>query len=326
MRPNPMLGLALAGPLLLLTDVARSQMVRRYSDGAVHVRAPFVRVFVGPNGETSVRAPFVAIDTPGRQQVPHRGTHAMDFHGRPLGKVQSQRTPSDPALLDWQALRRMLRSGAARLEEQLEQTARGKGWKEYLQTDLLCKLVVDDVNRPPDPEAVEALRDALRLYDATGASKRFRMITSLAGFTTVQSALRELVTPPLHRIRRQLADSARELQRALVRLDTGAQWIHHLQLPNEVFIGASSVAPGAPLSPGTKLTSEQDLGRLVDTLARFDAVIHNPAHRAISELPAFKTTHDRLTMYVDLLRETLFERPLGDSRIEVLPTPQPEPL
>src|SRR5688572_1332607 len=35
-------------------------------DGGVRVRAPFVRVDVGPYGGVSVRAPFAAIDVPGR--------------------------------------------------------------------------------------------------------------------------------------------------------------------------------------------------------------------------------------------------------------------
>jgi hypothetical protein len=326
MRTNYILGLALAGSALLLTGVARSQMVRTYSDGAVHVRAPFVRVFVGPNGETSVRAPFATIDTPGRRHISYGGTRANDLYGAQSGKLQSQPTLADPAALDWQALRRMLRSGATRLEKQLDQTARGKGWKEYLQTDLLCELVAGDVNRPPDSDAIEALRDTLRLYDATSASRRFRMITSLAGFAMVQSALRELVIPPLHRARRQLAHSARDLQRALMRLDTGSQWMHYLQLPNEVFIGALSAAPQTPLPPDTEPTSEHGLRQLDDTLARFETVVHNPAHIAISELTSFKKTHDRLTTYVGLLRKALSEHPSGDRQIEVLPTPQPKPL
>src|SRR5262245_46550155 len=34
--------------------------------GGVHVRAPFVRVDVGPYGGVSVRAPFTAVDVPPR--------------------------------------------------------------------------------------------------------------------------------------------------------------------------------------------------------------------------------------------------------------------
>ena len=332
MRRNHMLGVALAGSVWLLTDVAESQIVRRYPGGAVHVRAPFVRVFVGPLGETSVRAPFVAVDTPGRRYVTHHGARVKDPHRKPPGQLQPQPqaqpqpTPADPAALDWQALRRMLRSGATRLEEQLDRTAPSKGWKEHLQTELLRELVAEDVDRPPDAETIEALRAVLRRYDTTAASEQFHAIASMSGFQMVRSALGELVVRPLHRARRQLADSAGDLQRALVRLDTGSQWIHYLQLPHAVFIGASSAAPPAPLPPGAEPTSEEGLRQLVDALTRFDSVIQNPAHREISELPSFKKTHQRLTTYVALLRGTLAEHPSDDRQLEVLPTPLPEPL
>ena len=57
---------AVGGAVFMLVPApADAQMVRRYGRGGVHVRAPFVRVDIAPNGATSVRAPFVAVDDPG---------------------------------------------------------------------------------------------------------------------------------------------------------------------------------------------------------------------------------------------------------------------
>ncbi len=39
-------------------------------EGGVRVRAPFVRVDVGPYGGVSVRAPFAAVDVPPRSYYP----------------------------------------------------------------------------------------------------------------------------------------------------------------------------------------------------------------------------------------------------------------
>ncbi len=325
MRRIPTSALALAVALVSLTDTAWSQIVRTYPDGAVRVRAPFVRVYVGPNGETSVRAPFVAIDTPGREHIRHRPKLTTDLPGGPsLGRYSRPR-PADPASLDWRALRRMLRSGAIRLEEELDRIPTGEGWKGYLRTTMLYEMAADESNRPPDPEAVEALRDALRRYEATSATRQSRQIASLAGFGTVHAALRELVIPPLHRLRRQLAESARDLERALMRLDTGSEWVRYLQLPDEIFFGESSADPRPPLPPSTDRTRQQGSLRLIEALARFDTVSHDPDFRAIRELPAFKTTHDRLAMYVALLSETPSDPRVDDHQIEVIPAPQPEP-
>ncbi len=312
MRQIPILVLAMAMALLSLTEVAWGQIVRRYADGSVRVRAPFVRVYVGPNGETSVRAPFTNVESPGRR-------HLRSRRGQP--------TPADPASLDWQTVRRMLRSGVARLDRQLDRLATGQGWKEYLQTDMLGGLVMDDVNVPPDADSVELLREALTLYDTTSQKEQFRAIASLRGFQTVHIALSELVLPPVHRQRRMLAYSSRALEHDLMRLETGSQWVRYFQLPNEVFAERTARPRSAPLPPTADSTSEQSLRRLFDAMASFDAVRDDSRYGPIINLPAFKMTYDRLTTYVAMVSETFSEAQLEDARqIEVVPTPPAEPF
>jgi hypothetical protein len=238
--------------------------------------------------------------------------------------MPSQPTPADSASLDWQALRRMLHSGVTRLQEQLNGIATGEGWREYLRTTQLVELAADDANWPPGLEAVEAFRETFHIYEAARATGESRAITSLAGFGTVHAALKELAISPLDRQRKQLAHSARDLERELMGLDTGSEWLRHLRLPDEIVIGQSSADRGAPLPPTTDGASEENLDQLIEVLARFDAVGRNPEYLAVRELPAFKTTHDRLATYVGLVGATLSGDPSGNQRMEIVPTPQPE--
>ena len=83
MRWIPTFALAVVTSFLLPTDVAWSQMVRVYRGGGVSVRAPFVRVQVGPNGQRFIRAPFVAIDTAGRRRAMPHATPGPEVSGGP---------------------------------------------------------------------------------------------------------------------------------------------------------------------------------------------------------------------------------------------------
>ncbi|NLX94554.1 MAG: hypothetical protein GXY83_00105 [Rhodopirellula sp.] len=178
----------------------------------VRVEAPFVRVYVGPHGETSVRAPFVAIDTPGRwaRRFPQPGG---DLRAAPQTGRAPQPQLADPALLGWQALRRMFRSGAFRLDEQLDGMATGGGWQDYLQTKRLRELLPHDIDAPPDAATVEVLRDVLQRFDAAGENPSFRAVTSLSGFGTVHAALRQLTIPPEQRQPRLRADGVEQFEK-----------------------------------------------------------------------------------------------------------------
>lgn len=216
-------------------NVAWSQLVRVYRGAGVSVRAPFVRVQVSPDGQRSVRAPFVTINTPGRTRVVSATTH---------GLRTARQTPTP-----------------ARLEQPRSAT-------------------------PPRPTPTESLLD---------------------------------------RTRRQLAQSARDLERELMRLDTGSEWLRPLRLPDEIVIGQSGADRGAPLPPSTVQAPDESVKQLVDVLARFDAVSRNPEYEAVREMPVFKRTHSLLETYVSLLGPAPSEdRPDGPQPEEV-PTPAPQP-
>jgi hypothetical protein len=223
--------------------------------------------------------------------------------------------------MGWQGLRRMLRTGLDRLEAELNRFSTGASWKRHLKTTQLRELLPDDLDAPPDAQTASILRDALRNYENTSSSGQFRMISRLSGFVTVHGALKELVIPPLERERRQLAASARELDRQLMQLNAGAQWTSHLRLPNEVFFDDATGDHQTldPLSDPDRIRQE-----LIDALGRFDAVSQNPRYRAIWQLQAFETTHQRLRSYVDLLSQDFGQAPLQGPQLEFVPTPEPE--
>ena len=74
--------------LLFLPTWAEAQIVERFLDGSVAVRAPFVQVDVGPGGGTSVSAPFVAVRNTGEVR---------------LGRRQRRRLRKNPELTEEQA-------------------------------------------------------------------------------------------------------------------------------------------------------------------------------------------------------------------------------
>ena len=304
--------------------VALGQLVRIGPQGTVRVRAPFVRVDVGPGGRTSVRAPFTAVDASGRRDVAYRRRLDTRVSGRESAERGRQPTLADPALADWAALWRMLHSETIRLEEQLGQNAVAGGWKEYLQTAWLRELSANRDNRPPDPQTAGQLRDTLLHYQRTIATRSYRPISSLPSFRMVHAGLKELVSPPLQRERRQLGESARNLEGELRRLDSGRRWVRHLQLPEQIFVSRSGTEHSVPPPPDTDPDRERELGELIESLARFDAVSHDPKYRMIAGMPAFQTTHQRLVSYARHLSATLSDDPLRPPQIEVLPVPQPD--
>ena len=96
------------------TDTSRAQWVS-VGGGGVHVRAPFVRVDVGPYGGVSVRAPFTSIDTRGRY-YPY-GPPPVIIERR----IQEPPIPTadELAAMDDERLRRTLATTADRLHSRL---------------------------------------------------------------------------------------------------------------------------------------------------------------------------------------------------------------
>jgi hypothetical protein len=219
-------------------------------------------------------------------------------------------------MLDWATLR---------LDEQLGQISTGSGWKEYLQTVRLRETLAARGSGPPDLQTVGQLRDILARYERTVEVQRYRSVSSLSGFRTVHLVLKELVSPPLQRDRRRLAESATGLERELLRLDNGRIWVRHLQLPAEILVSRSGTQQQLPSPPGTDPSREPELAHLIDALARFDAISHDPGYRVIAGMPAFQTTHKRLGDYVHLLSAAQPGDPLLPPQVEMLPPAELEP-
>jgi len=177
----------LAGTNLSFTaTVCRAQWVDVSTDGGVHVRAPFVRVYVDPYGGTSVRAPFTAIGVPGR--------------GFPSAEppVVIERRVAQPSLLSAQELKVMddasfwqfLRSTADRLHERLGRFDTGASWQSYLR--LPDELLINSSSGPH--ERRNAVAELLERFRYVATEPRYERIAKLSAFTAMQAILTELVS------------------------------------------------------------------------------------------------------------------------------------
>src|SRR5580698_926263 len=109
---------------------AQAQLVQV---GPGFVRAPFVRVYWGPDGSSSVRAPFVSSYSPG--------------YGFQLGVM-----PPNCQRMDWAALARTINESARQLDADLTQIAAGDTWRTRLNTKELAMLAPADPQQPPSGE------------------------------------------------------------------------------------------------------------------------------------------------------------------------------
>ncbi len=203
---------AVGGAVFMLVPApADAQIVRRYGRGGVHVRAPFVRVDVAPNGATSVRAPFVAVDDPGgvyigpwrrrmRQPLymaPPEG--AAGYYGRP-GEAYAMRptlagprplpTAEELAALDVVTLVETLRNLSAHFAYSLERFDKAAGWQRYLA------LPGDALGNPGvEPVAIrlDVLEKQLARYDKVATGAEFAKIADLPSFAPTHGALRLVV-------------------------------------------------------------------------------------------------------------------------------------
>lgn len=206
-------------------------------------------------------------------------------------------TPQQPAAeeltyMNWKHLRRVLRFGAERLEDDLDSLRSGGRWKQHLQVAAIQVAVADDRNAPPDAATTKLLGEALTQYDATAAKPEFASIARLWGFRTVQLTLREITKPAWERQRHQLADASRELDEQLSSLRTGKGWKKHLALPAEIFSTDASNRQGEPE------VSDAEAEQLQEVLTRFDKVSSNSQYSQIAQLPAFRATHEILAVYM----------------------------
>lgn len=201
--------LASGGVILLLAPApANAQIVRRYAGGGVAVRAPFVRVDVGPYGATSVRAPFVAVDDPGSVRIGRRQRRWLrrhpelappqegaGYYGQPneaqamrptLAQARPLPTAEELAALDDVTLMQTLRDLSAELAYSLERFDKADGWQRYLA-------LPSDALGSPGVEPVEIRLDVLEKqltrYDKVATGAEFSKIAALPSFAPTHAAL-----------------------------------------------------------------------------------------------------------------------------------------
>jgi hypothetical protein len=200
-----------AAIVMLFPAPAEAQIVRRYAGGGVAVRAPFVRVDVGPYGETSVRAPFVAVDDPGgvyvgpRRRWMRRPLYAAPpegaapYYGQPGAAPLQQPAPAEfrplptseeLAVLDVPTLLQVLRDLSATLQYELQRFDKADGWQRYLALS-------DDALGNPGAEQVairlDVLQKQLARFEKVAAGGQFAKIAALPSFAPTHEALRLVV-------------------------------------------------------------------------------------------------------------------------------------
>ena len=196
---------AVGGALCLLIPMpAEGQIVRRYPGGGVSVRAPFVRVDVGPYGATSVRAPFVAVDDPGgvwvgpgRRRMRRPGfAEASPYHGQvqamhpPLAEAPPLPTPEQLSAMDLVTLVGTLRDLSGTLQQSLRRFDDPVGWQRYLE-------IPEDALGSPGMENLEVRLDVLEKqltrYDKVAVGQKFAKIAAIPTFQATHAALQLVV-------------------------------------------------------------------------------------------------------------------------------------
>jgi hypothetical protein len=293
-RPCRTLGFLLA--LLVGQASVPNAQAQLVQVGPGFVRAPFVRVYWGPDGSSYVRAPFVSTYSPGYWPQGYWP------QGGPL--------PADCQRMNWAALVRTINESARQLDADLTQLPAGDPWRTQLNTKELATLAPADPQQPPPEELRLRMLQMLPAFDNMAAMPSADWVGGRVSFQMLQAALREYTIPAEQRLRRQLIDSARDLQNSLTRFATGATWQSYLALPPE-FTAAATAG-----NPRRNQTTPNDLAELV---GRFEMVSHNDAYRMIAALPAFHWAQESLVGYSNWL-QSRSPAPVE----EELPAPSPE--
>ena len=318
--------LALALPFVARVEAVQAQIVRWRSDGGVSVRAPFVDVDVGPSGETRVRAPFTAVDTPGLRPIfrgPEFGAGSTLGQStgrlRPLSaeEISPNASPAaseaaiDPAQMSWLELRRHARRIAVRLENELRRVAEGTTWMASLRPGTIRDLLAEDSERPPDGATTDQLAVILQSYDALVDSNGYPQIAGLSGFREMREALGEMVLPPQERSRRNVTQQWLAFCHDLDQFGTGATWQKFLELPAEVRDGRGD--------------TQEVLRQVEALLARYEQVIGPEQYRAVAQLPSFEAMRRSLAAYAEVLRNRTANMDSEPAEPESLPLPKPLP-
>ena len=180
----------LLGGLLCPVETGYAQLVRIGRGGGVAVRAPFVRVDVGPYG-TSVRAPFTAVDTPRYRARGRSSWYQYGDRGQygPLpgyGSAPSSELLADPETditrLDLPALRSSLIAQWNALQLDLRRFSTGAGWQRHLS---LPPELFSGSGDPP----IDVLQEILGRYARVANSEQYRVIARLASFQATHRLL-----------------------------------------------------------------------------------------------------------------------------------------
>ncbi len=170
----------------LVAADAEAQRVR-VRDGGVRVRAPFVRVDVGPSGGVSVRAPFAAVDVPPNDYFyPGPG-------GRPPGaerRIVRRELPDAIVLgaMSDEELQHTIVQLSRQLHEDLRKFDTGATWQRYFR---LPEAVVD---RSVLPSArIEAMTTLLERFYKIADDPKYSMIARVPSFVAMQEALNQAV-------------------------------------------------------------------------------------------------------------------------------------
>jgi hypothetical protein len=170
---------------LAIADLAMAQRVW-VGEGGVRVRAPLVRVDVGPYGGVSVRAPFANIDVP------------PDYYYERYPDVVEERilepafpTANELAGMNDGQLQNALASLAQRLARRLDRFNTGETWQRHL---ALPPAAMDGAVDPAIRR--ETLATLLKKFHRVTADPQYSMIASLPAFVAMQDALTEIVARP----------------------------------------------------------------------------------------------------------------------------------
>lgn len=205
-------------------------------------------------------------------------------------------------------LRGLLFFAVDRLDEQLDGLSTGNGWKSFLKTDELRKAVPPPTLAPLPPESEAAapteveplmpdpvrrrLSEILATYERVQQNPEYRQINQLWGFQTVHLVLRELLVPPIQRLRKQLVLSVELLEEDLQQFETSSRWRSHLKLDDARRIAAVRAED----------ISAADRKGLQSIISVFDSVAAEPSYRMISDLLGFRLTQYGARSYLAQLK------------------------
>jgi hypothetical protein len=190
--------------------------------------------------------------------------------------------------LDHRSLRHMMHTSVMDFDRWLHGIPGGEVWRKHFETRAILELGAPHEDAALTTAERDTIVRVLGVYDQAVEDPDLRTITRADSFHAAHVALRELATPADERLVRQLSSSARNLNRSLAGISTGAKWQRYLALPDEI-IAAADKPPGA-----TQPDRRFDADELARILERYDRVSRNPEYRGIAALPPFQVTHERL--------------------------------